>query len=153
MAAGIYRFTFTATANSDITIDYSTDGGQTFQPVQGNNKLQLNSGDSFAVALRGPAGWSMPGDLQVIVSRGNNANSGQNYSPFANGSVWFEVQNVSGTWSASNNLSTWTSAQMGGGIQAGNGNKKYEVTIAFPASMTGLATQFFAIDPEMDIGT
>lgn len=148
---GIYRFTFTANANSDISIDYSTDGGNNFTPYAGNNKLQLNGGDSLQIALRGPSGWTMPNDLWFIIARANGAASGQNYSPFGAGWVWFDVNpSVSGTWSGS----TWTSPALGGGIQSGNGQKKYEVTVAFAANLPNVeGVHYFSVDPEMDILT
>lgn len=150
MAAGIYRFTFTANANSDISIDYSTNGGASFNPVTGNQKLQLNSGDTLQIALQGPTGWTMPGDLQVIVARANNSNSGQNYSPFVNGFVYLPVTSANGSM----NGATWTSPVLGNSIQAGNGGKKYEVTVAFPAQFTSNGPiNYFAVDPEMDIQT
>jgi hypothetical protein len=149
---GIYRFTFTGDQNSDITIDFSTDG-QTFTRYRGNQKLALNCGDSFQIALRGPTGWSMNGGVQVLISRANNARSGQNYSPFANG-VYFAFGPSDGILSAdpTTGTSTFLIHPFPGGITGNGRGNNYEVTIAFPMTFNGV-TQFFSVDPEMDIST
>jgi hypothetical protein len=153
--AGYYQFSFGSTPNSDLTVTYSNDGVnyQTYQepawpPNPGNrgSVLQVSPNDTIYIQLVGPSGWQLSGQVQVIASRANSAQSGQRYSPFGADDVWLNpVGSMNGT--------TWTGTLGDIDDNPGVGNiNKYEITVAFNASLPGTnGPSYFSEDPEVDV--
>jgi hypothetical protein len=161
MANCYYKFTFTNSATSDLAVSFSNDGTNwstynepAFPPSPQNrgNVLQVNYGDSVSVWLSGPAGWSLTGQLQVIIARANSAPSGQPYSPFSGGAVWMNPQ---GGWvdTSDNPPYVWGASLGQVATNPGQGRtQNYEITIAFNAQLPGASgPTYFAEDPEMDV--
>lgn len=153
--AGYYRFTFGAATNSDITVSYSTDGGtwaaysEPAWPPSPQNRgsvLQVSPNDAVYIQLSGPGGWSLNGQVQVVVARANSAASGQAYSPFAAGVVWL---NPSGAM----NGNLWQATLGEISTNPGRGQmQKFEITIAFNATLPNVnGPAYFSEDPEMDV--
>ena len=153
--AGYYRFTFGNSVNSDITVSYSTDNsnwttyvepGWPSNPQNRGSVLTVNPNDTVYVQLSGPTGWSLSGQLQVLISRANAAASGQAYSPFSSGVVWMNPQgNMNGNvWQASLGAVT---------LNPGRGvTNKFEITVAFNATLPNVSgPAYFSEDPEMDV--
>jgi hypothetical protein len=154
MATCLYRFTFTSDTNSDLTVDFSSDGGQTYTPYP-KHYLKMNPGDSLSVVLQGPVGWTFPSGsvVQNIISRANGSPSKQAYSPFANGAVYLPVAASAGVSSTGGSSTIWTGS-VGTVVQnPGKGNRnKFELTIAFAVILSGQTTpEYFADDPEMEV--
>jgi hypothetical protein len=157
MANCYYQFSFTDSTTSDLTIQFSNDGTNWsnyqepgFPPTPSNrgNVLQVNYQDNVFIWLKGPAGWGLNGEVQVIVARANSAASGQNYSPFVNSTVWMHS---AGGWLDSNNL-VWQVALGQVTLNPGRGkSQKYEITIAFNAQLPTAGQTYFSEDPEMDV--
>jgi len=149
MADCRYRFTVGASQNSDISVDYSTNGGVTWTPVSPGNYLTVNPGDTLSVVLNGPSGWSINGNVPVIITRANAAASGQQYSPFQNGYVFYDVAAGNGSW----NGTMWTAQLSTVASNPGRGNRtKFEVTVAFNATLPGVnGNSYFSEDPELDV--
>lgn len=152
--AGYYQFAFSGSAPSDLTVKYSNDGttwnnyvepGWPPSPSNQGSVLTVQQNDEIFIWLSGPTGWSLAGQLQVIIARANSAASGQSYSPF-NGTVWMNPPgSLDGTiWKASLGKISRSPAQ-------GQVNK-FEITIAFNATLQGAnGPNYFAEDPEMDV--
>jgi hypothetical protein len=149
LATGVYRFTFSAAAIPEIAISYSTDGINFTRYDGRSNKLQLRTNDTLQIDLAGPAGWSLEGPLSIIVSRANGAPSRQNYSPFTGGEVRQRFSESEGSILPN---SVWRSPNFQGSVEPNNGNNKYEVTIAFGATIPNVnGTVLLADHPEMSI--
>ena len=159
MATGYYRFTFTDSASSDLTVEFSNDGS-TWQaynepawPPNASNRgnvLQVNYQDTVSIYLQGPVGWRLNGALQVIVARANSAPANQAYSPFVNSTVWM---NPTGGWVDTNDPTPniWGASLGQVTLNPGNGRaQQFEITIAFNAQLPSGAA-YFAEDPEMDV--
>ena len=149
MADCRYRFTVGSTQNSNITVDYSTDGGVTWTPVSASNHLTVNPNDTLSIVLNGPSGWSLSGNVPVIITRANGAASGQQYSPFQSGYVYYDVPTGNGSW----NGTMWTASLSTVSSNPGRGNRtKFEVTVAFNANLPGVnGSSYFSEDPEIDV--
>ena len=156
MANGYYRFSFGSARNSDISIAYSANQGGPFtpytepdwppSPTKQGSILKANPNDTIYIQLQGPSGWSLSGQVQVIIARANDAASGQAYSPFSNDVVWMNPQGTmtDGIWQASlGSIST----------NPGNGVKNhFEITVAFNANLPNVTGAcYFAEDPEMEV--
>lgn len=153
--AGYYRFSFGSTQNSDITVTYSTDGttwtnysepGWPPSPQNQGSVLQVRYNDTVYIQLNGPTGWSLSGQVQVVISRANSANSGQPYSPFSGGVVWLNpVGGMNGTvWQASLGQVTNNPGP--------NLMNKFEITLGFNATLPNVSgPTYFSEDPEMDV--
>lgn len=151
--AGYYRFTFGSTQNSDITVSYSSDGSSWTpysepawppSPQNQGSVLSVNPNDTVYLQLVGPSGWSLSGELQVIIARANSAASGQAYSPFSSDVVWMNPQGqmTGNVWQAS-------LGQIALNPGSGQANK-FEITVAFNAALPNVSgASYFAEDPEM----
>ena len=153
--AGYYRFTFGTARNSDVSVSYSANANGPFTPYTepafppSSNKgsvLQVNPNDTVYIQLQGPAGWSLNGNVQVIIARANSAASGQAYSPFAQDIVWV---NPGGTMTGN----TWQAPLGPISLNPGRGQaNQFELTIAFSANLPNVTGPvYFAEDPEMDV--
>ncbi|MDX1981433.1 MAG: hypothetical protein SFV51_14290 [Bryobacteraceae bacterium] len=147
MATGYYQFTYGSTATTGISIAYSNDGTNwtPYNPSSNPNQnqvLQVNNGDNVQLNFVGPSGWSVTGNVTVIVARALQlpANQAQAYSPFSDGVLL--------TRASSNNQASLGAASVnnpGQGVM-----NKYELTVAFSVT-NGSSTLSFAEDPEMDV--
>jgi hypothetical protein len=156
MAAGYYRFNFGTTRNSDVTVSYSSSPTGPFTsysepawPPNNQNRgsvLQVNYNDTVYIQLQGPTGWTLTGQVQVVITRANSAASGQAYSPFGGGEVWL---NPPGTMTGN----VWQASLGTIAANPGQGNNnKFEITIAFNANLPGVpGSSYFSEDPEMQV--
>jgi hypothetical protein len=145
MADCRYRFTFAAVTNSDLSVDFTNNGGQTWTAVSNSNYLTVNPGDTFSVVLNGPTGWSLTGTVPIIITRGNGAASRQIYSPFTSGYVFYDI-------GGSMNGTQWMAQVSSIASNPGNGNRsKFEITVAFNANIPNLGNCYFSEDPEIDV--
>jgi hypothetical protein len=149
-----YRFTFTDSTTSDITVDFTTDGN-TWTPYQepafppnASNRgqvLALAPGTTVYIYLKGPATWQpYDSNVWVILARANSAASGQAYSPLASGAVQVSTALQQGTAFDS----TVYYASLGALAQT---RGKFEITIAFSANLSQYGIAYFSEDPEMDV--